>query len=78
MKIELELEEARELMAAIVERLITQAGLTDADRAVLRKWRSDATPGSDAMRELAAKVNADLARAMENKKRSAVIKADWR
>ena len=78
MKIELDLEEARELMAAIVERLITEARLPDADRGVLRKWRSDVTPGSDAMRELAARVNSDLARAMENKKRSAVIKADWR
>jgi hypothetical protein len=78
MKIELDLEEVRELAAAIVERLIGDAGLPEPDRTTLRKWRGDATPGSDAVRELAAKVNADLARTLETRKRSALVKADWR
>ncbi len=78
MRVELEREEARELLVVVVERLLEEAALPDSDRALLRKWRSDATPGSETARDLTDKINADLARVLETKKRSALVKADWR
>ncbi len=78
MKVELEVEEARELLVFLIERLGKEAGLGAADLATLRRWRASVKPGSDAMREFAAEVNADLSRTLENQKKSAVIKPDWR
>ena len=78
MKVELEIEEAREVLLFIADRLAKEAGLHDKDRAALSKWKTTMTPGSEGMRELAAKINADIARSLENQKRSAVRKPDWR
>lgn len=78
MKAEFEVEEARELMVFIVERLMQEAGLERADRQTLVDWRAKMTPGSEGMRELLEKVNVDLARTMERSKKSAVVKPDWR
>ncbi len=79
MKVEFEIEETRELFLFLCDRLIEDAGLAPADRATLRKWRGDSMrPGSSGMRDLHEKMNADLARTLENKKRSSVRKPDWR
>jgi hypothetical protein len=78
MKVELEIEEARELLVFLIERLGKEAGLRAADLTTLRRWRASLKSGSDAMRAFAAEVNADLSRTLENQKRSAVIKPDWR
>ena len=78
MKLELEPEEARELLTLIVDRLADEAGLTDEDRAKVRRWQSQSMkPGSDAMRELTAKVNADLERVLRTKEKSAIRRPDW-
>ena len=79
MKIELEPEEGRELLSLIVDRLTDEGDLSDADRAALKRWRSEQMKaGSDGMRELTAKINADLERALRSKEKSAVQKPDWR
>ena len=79
MKIELEPEEGRELLSLIVDRLTKEAQLSDADRAAVKRWRSEQMKaGSDGMRELTAKINADLERALRSKEKSAVQKPDWR
>jgi hypothetical protein len=79
MKLELAAEEARELLVTIVDRLIDEAGLSDGDRAALRRWRSEGMKaGSDAMREMIAKINADIDRTLKSKERSAIVKPDWR
>jgi len=78
MKVELEADEARELLALIVERVAQEAGLSDEDRAQLRRWFSDQMrPGSEGMKELAQKINADLERVLRTKERSAVRRPDW-
>lgn len=77
MKVELEIDEAREILLYITERLGKEAGLDAKDRAALSKWRTAMKPASEGMRELHAKINADLARSLENQKRSAVRKPDW-
>ncbi len=79
MKVELDGEEARELLALIVDRLLVEAGFSDQDRAALRRWRSESMrPGSESMRELTAKINTDLERTLQTKAKSAVVKPDWR
>lgn len=79
MRLELDREEARELLVLLVDKLIEEAGLSEADRATLRRWRSESMKaGSDAMKELTAKINADVDRALKSKERSAVMKPDWR
>ena len=79
MKLELDSDEARELLALIVERLLDEAGLPDSDRAALRRWRSESMlAGSDGMKDLTAKVNADIDRALKSKEKSAIQKPDWR
>jgi hypothetical protein len=78
-RLELDREEARELLVLLVDKLIEEAGLSEADRATLRRWRSESMKaGSDAMKELTAKINADVDRALKSKERSAVMKPDWR
>jgi hypothetical protein len=79
MRLELEPEEARELLALIVDRVVDEAGLNDADRAALKRWRSESMrPGSEGMRELTAKLNEDIARTLQRKSKSAVMKPDWK
>ena len=79
MRLELASEEARELLMCILDRLIDEAGLSDSDRAALLRWRSESmTPGSEGMRELTAKINADIDRALKTKEKSAIMKPDWR
>ncbi len=79
MKLELEQEESVELLSLIVDRITQEAGLATKDRAAVKRWRSEQMKaGSDAMKELTEKLNADLERALKAKEKSAVQKADWR
>jgi len=79
MRLELDPEEGRELLSLVVDRLAEEAGLSDQDRAAVRRWRSEQMKaGSDGMRELTEKINADLERALRSKEKSAVQKPDWR
>jgi hypothetical protein len=79
MRIELDLEESHQLFSAVTDALLKDIKFSTADSAAFKRWRSKAmTPGSDGMKELAVKINADIARALENKAKSAVIKPDWK
>jgi hypothetical protein len=79
MRLELDPEEGRELLSLIVNRLADEAALSDEDRAAVRRWLSDQMKASsDGMRELTAKINTDLERALRNKEKSAIQKPDWR
>ena len=79
MKLELDPEEGREMLSLIVERITQEARLSDKDRGAVKRWRSEQMKaGSDGMRELTAKINADLERALRTKEKSAVQKPDWR
>jgi polyhydroxyalkanoate synthesis regulator phasin len=78
MRVELEADEARELLSLLVEKLVQEAGLPDQDRARLRRWLSDEMrTGSPGMKELTEKVNADLERVLRSKEKSAVRRPDW-
>jgi hypothetical protein len=78
MKLELDVEEARELLWLIVQRLVHEAGLSDVDRADVRRWFSEEMRlGSAALHALTDKLNADLERALRTKERSQLQKHDW-
>ncbi len=79
MRLELEQEESVQLLSLIVDRITQEAGLATKDRAALKRWRSEQMKaGSDGMRELTNKMNADLERALRTQEKSAAQKADWR
>ena len=79
MKVELDQDETWELMSVVVARLADEADLPDADRAKIRRWRSDVMRRSgEPVRALARRINDDLADAAERKKRSAIRRPDWR
>jgi hypothetical protein len=79
MRLELDAEEGRELLSLIVDRLAGEAGLPDQDRATLKRWRSERMKaGSERMKELTGKINADLERVLRTKEKSAVQKPEWR
>jgi len=79
MKVELDVDEAWELMSRVVARLLDGASLSDGDRAKVRRWRSESMrPSAAPMRLLMRKINDDLAEAFERKKRSQIQRPDWR
>jgi hypothetical protein len=79
MKIKFDTDEAWTLMSYVVGRLAEEGGLSDADRAKVRRWRSEQMqPTAEAMKNLAQKINQDLAHTLEVKQRSQIRKPDWR
>lgn len=79
MKIELDEDEAWQVMSLVVARLLDEAKLPDADRAKVRRWKSAAMrTGGESLRLLTRKINDDVAMAWERKKRSPIVKPDWR
>ena len=79
MHVELDTDETWALLSLLVARVTEEAPLPDEDRARIRRWRSERMkPSSETMRDLTAKVNADLERAMRAKERSHIQKPDWR
>ena len=53
-------------------------GLSDKDRAMLKRWRSSKMKlGGDDMQELMEKANEDFAKMFVRRERSAIQKHDW-
>ena len=78
MKVELDTEEAWNLLSHLVSRLVEETPLADSDRARVRRWKSDEMrPTSQEMRVLTSKMNEDLAKSMERKQRSRLRRPDW-
>lgn len=78
MKVEMDVDEVWTLLSLIVDRVADEAGLSDEDRARIKRWRSEEMKlGSEAMKVLTQKVNDDLAQAMKRKERSPVRRPDW-
>jgi hypothetical protein len=79
MKVEFDTDEAWNLMSYVVGRVAEESSLPDADRAKVRRWRSEEMrPTSQTMKILTDKINQDLARTLEVKQKSQIRKPDWR
>ena len=78
MRVELDEDEVWALLSAVTRRVLDEADLSEEDRGRLRRWRSEEMRiGRESMRGLQEKVNADLARTLKAKERSAIQKHDW-
>ncbi len=79
MKVELDVDEAWELTSLVVARVLEEAKLANADKAKVRRWRSESLrPSGEVMRALTRKIIEDLAEVMARKNRSQIRKPDWR
>jgi hypothetical protein len=78
MKFEFDNDEAWNLMSHVVGRLVEEAPLTDADRARIRRWKSDEMRvSSQEMRVLTQKINDAVRTTMERKTKSQLRRPDW-
>lgn len=71
-------DELAEALTIIVNNIANEAGLSDKDRAMVKRWRSARMKlGSDDMDDLVRKANEDFARMMQRRERSQIRKPDW-
>lgn len=71
-------DEINEALTVLVSEMADGAGLSDKDRAMLKRWRSGKMKlASDDMQELVDKANEDFARMMNRRERSQIQKHDW-
>ena len=79
MKVEIDTDEAWNLMSHIVVRLLDETPLSDSDRARIRRWKSDEMRvTSQEMRVLTQKINDDVKKVIERNTKSQIRKPDWR
>ncbi|GAB4337298.1 MAG: hypothetical protein Kow0010_25430 [Dehalococcoidia bacterium] len=72
-------DEVNEMLIVLVNHMADEAGLSDKDRAMLKRWRSSEMKlGSDELDDLTRKVNEDFAQDLARRQRSQLRKPDWR
>lgn len=77
MKVEFDVDEIQAMFDAVIDQLV-DLKLDKADRATLRRWRSEAmTPGTPAMQLLAEKINIAIQRSHDLSVASPIKKPDW-
>ena len=78
MKVEFDTDEAWNLMSQIIVQLVEETSLSDADKAKIRRWKTDEMrTTSQEVRVLTQKMNDDLKQLNERKTRSQLRKPDW-
>jgi len=78
MRVQIDDEEAWAMLSTVMQQVLEDGGLSDEDRAALRRWRSEQMrPGRDASKALLERLNQDLERLMKGKERSRIQKHDW-
>jgi len=72
-------DEINEALILLVNEMADNAGLSDKDRAMLKRWRaSEMRLGGDDMDDLVRKANEDIERGLQRRERSQIRKPDWR
>ena len=78
MKVELDTDEAWNLLSHVIVRLVDEGELADADRAKIRRWKSEEMRlTSQEMRVLTQKINEAVRTTMERKTKSQLRRPDW-
>jgi len=78
MRVQLDEDEVRAMLSTVMRHMLEDVGLSDDDRAALKRWRSDEMRlGREPMRALLDKLNVDVARVIKAKERGAIQKHDW-
>ena len=71
-------DELAEAFSRLINHMADEAGLSDKDRAMLKRWKSSSMKlGSDDMDDLVRKANEDLIRGLQRRERSQIRKPDW-
>jgi hypothetical protein len=71
-------DEINEALVVVINTIADTAGLSDKDRAMLKRWRtSKMRLGSDDMNDLVLKANEDFAANLARRERSQIRKPDW-
>lgn len=71
-------DELVEALTIMVNHMADEAGLSDKDRAMLKRWRSSKMKlGSDDMMDFVRKANEDIALSLQRRERSQIRKPDW-
>jgi hypothetical protein len=71
-------DELVEALAILVNSMADEAGLSDKDRAMLKRWRSSRMKlGTDDMEDFVRKANEDMKQMMLRRERSQIRKPDW-
>lgn len=71
-------DEINEALVVVINAIADNAGLSDKDRAMLKRWRSTKMRlGSDDMNDLVLKANEDFATNLARRERSQIRKPDW-
>lgn len=71
-------DEINEALVVVINTMADNAGLSDKDRAMLKRWRSSKMRlGSDDMNDLVLKANEDFAKNLARRERSPIRKPDW-
>ena len=71
-------DELAEALSVIINTIADGAGLSDKDRAMVKRWRSGKMKlGSDDMDDFVRKANEDMARNLQTRERSQLRKPDW-
>ena len=71
-------DEINEALGVLVNSMANEAGLSDRDRAMLKRWRSSQMRlGTDDMDDLVRKANDDFAQGIRRRERSQIQKHDW-
>ena len=79
MKVEFDTTEAWTMLNHVVNRLLEETDLSDADKAKVRRWKSEEMRAtSQEMRVLAEKLNTDVQSAFARKTKSQIRRPDWR
>jgi hypothetical protein len=78
MKIEFTDEELVNAVTVIVNAMADEAGLSDKDRAMLKRWRSSRMKlGTDDMDDMVRKANDDFAQGLARRQKSQIRRPDW-
>ena len=77
--IDFNVDESWELMSFVVNQMLEGVAIGKSDRAKIRRWKSSEmrTSGED-MRALGEKINADVSRLWEVRRKGEIRKPDWR
>ena len=78
-KVALEIEEAWAMMSSVLTRLLAEVELERRDRANIRRWKAEELrTGGEEMGALQGKLNRDLERLWESRRKSEIRRSDWR
>ena len=77
--VELNTDESWEMMSFVVNYVLKEVEIEKGDRAKIRRWKnSEMRTASEDMRALGEKINADVSRMWDVRRKDEIRKPDWR